>query len=68
MTTKVPKESLAAKINRLEGIRASLGDLSISEEYQLEAYRILHDYFVECNHTYGRLYWDGCCARCGEKL
>lgn len=64
MTTKVTKESLAENIGRLE----SYGDLSLNEEYQLKAYRMLADYFDECKHTYGRLYVSGCCARCGEKL
>lgn len=64
MTTKVTKESLAENIGRLE----SYGDLSINEEYQLKAYRMLAGYFDECLHTYGRIYTTGCCARCGEKL
>lgn len=37
MTTKVTKESLAENIGRLE----SYGDLSLNEEYQLKAYRLL---------------------------
>ena len=37
MTTKVTKESLAENIGRLE----SYGYLSINEEYQLMAYRLL---------------------------
>ena len=37
MTTKVTKESLAENIGCLE----SYGDLSINEEYQLRAYRLL---------------------------
>lgn len=40
MTTKVTKESLAENISRLE----SYGDLSINEEYQLKAYRLLLDF------------------------
>ncbi len=40
MTTKVTKESLAENIGRLE----SYGDLSLNEEYQLKAYRLL----LEC--------------------
>ena len=35
--SKVTKESLAENIGRLE----SYGDLSINEEYQLKAYRLL---------------------------
>lgn len=64
MTAKVTKESLAENIGRLE----SYGDLSINEEYQLKAYRMLADYFEECKHTCGRIYASGRCARCGEKL
>ena len=40
MTTKVTKESLAENIGRLE----SYGDLSINEEYQFKAYRMLCEY------------------------
>ncbi|EBQ9175587.1 hypothetical protein DLF23_22230 [Salmonella enterica subsp. enterica serovar Newport] len=39
MTTKVTKESLAEKINYLESV-SKLG-LSLNEEYQLKAYRLL---------------------------
>lgn len=39
MTTKVTKESLAENIGRLE----SYGDLSLNEEYQLKAYRLLFE-------------------------
>lgn len=47
MTTKVTKESLAENIGRLE----SYGDLSLNEEYQLKAYRLLIDMLpeVECS-------------------
>lgn len=38
--TKVTKESLAENIGRLE----SYGDLSLNEEYQLKAYRLLLDF------------------------
>ena len=40
MITKVTKESLAENIGRLE----SYGDLSLNEEYQLAAYRMLYDH------------------------
>lgn len=46
MTTKVTKESLAENIGRLE----SYGDLSINEEYQLKAYRMLLDYLRTEEH------------------
>lgn len=39
MTTKVTRESLAENIGRLESV-SKLG-LSLNEEYQLEAYRLL---------------------------
>uniref|UniRef100_A0AAU7E3T7 Uncharacterized protein n=1 Tax=Salmonella phage pJS4 TaxID=3141578 RepID=A0AAU7E3T7_9VIRU len=44
MTTKVTKESLAENIGRLE----SYGDLSLNEEYQLKAYRLLIDLIPGC--------------------
>lgn len=43
MTTKVTKESLAENIGRLE----SYGDLSLNEEYQLKAYRMLMQFMRE---------------------
>lgn len=46
MTTKVTKESLAENIGRLE----SYGDLSINEEYQLKAYRLLLDFMRKEEH------------------
>ncbi|MEG1123048.1 MAG: hypothetical protein RSE62_12690 [Citrobacter sp.] len=65
MTTKVTKESLAENIGRLE----SYGDLSINEDYQLKAYRMLIDLIPECDHD-----WDGDfaggysirCRKCGK--
>lgn len=49
MTTKITKESLAENIGRLE----SYGDLSINEEYQLKAYRLLIDLLPdECVHRW----------------
>lgn len=48
MTTKVTKESLAENISRLE----SYGDLSINEEYQLKAYRLLIDLISDCEHDW----------------
>lgn len=42
MTTKVTKESLAEKIKYLESV-SKLG-LSLNEEYQLKAYRLLLDF------------------------
>lgn len=42
MTTKVTKESLAEKIKYLESV-SKLG-LSLNEEYQLNAYRLLLEY------------------------
>ncbi|EIQ4221674.1 hypothetical protein LU447_004310 [Salmonella enterica] len=43
MTTKVTKESLAENIGRLE----SYGDLSLNEEYQLKAYRLLYQVWTQ---------------------
>jgi hypothetical protein len=63
MTTKVTKESLAENIGRLE----SYGDLSLNEEYQLNAYRLLAVYMDSCVHDWvkGR---DGVfrCGKCGD--
>ena len=42
MTAKVTNESLAENIGRLE----SYGDLSLNEEYQLKAYRLLLSFMV----------------------
>jgi hypothetical protein len=52
MTTKVTKESLAENIGRLE----SYGDLSLNEEYQLKAYRMLLAAMSQ-TETIGN--WDG---------
>lgn len=43
---RVTKESLAENIGRLE----SYGDLSINEEYQLKAYRLLLDFMRKEEH------------------
>ncbi|ENW7558958.1 hypothetical protein ACFL9L_004344 [Salmonella enterica] len=59
MTTKVTKESLAENISRLE----SYGDLSLNEEYQLKAYRLLIDLIPECNHDWYRP-MEGLAAQC----
>ncbi|ENP2748034.1 hypothetical protein ACDF60_004528 [Salmonella enterica] len=51
MTTEITKESLAENIGRLE----SYGDLSLNEEYQLKAYRLLLERFKiddECHHDW----------------
>lgn len=50
MTAKITKESLAENIGRLE----SYGDLSLNEEYQLKAYRMLIDLIPECDHDWYR--------------
>ncbi len=68
MTTKVTKESLAENIGRLE----SYGDLSLNEEYQLNAYRMLIDLLGEkttgCVHDYKHVGNGVCqCARCGRR-
>ena len=64
MTTKVTKESLAENIGRLE----SYGDLSINEEYQLKAYRMLIDLLPECEHDWVmglQAHW---CSKCGAQM
>ena len=64
MTTKVTKESLAENIGRLE----SYGDLSLNEEYQLKAYRMLIDLIPDCEHDFVmgmQAHW---CRKCGEKM
>lgn len=55
MTTKVTKESLAENIGRLE----SYGDLSINEEYQLKAYRLLLSGLEKEPVVFMGLYQDG---------
>jgi ATP adenylyltransferase/5',5'''-P-1,P-4-tetraphosphate phosphorylase II len=68
MTTKVTKESLAENIGRLE----SYGDLSINEEYQLKAYRMLlakTSLCSNCNHeTTTEDIEYGQCGFCGNDL
>jgi len=51
MTTKVTKESLVENIGRLE----SYGDLSLNEEYQLKAYRLLIDLMPDDKHEHNWL-------------
>lgn len=65
MTTKVTKESLAENIGRLE----SYGDLSLNEEYQFKAYRLLIDLMPDCEHDINWRFEDGApvyfCTKCG---
>lgn len=58
--SKVTKESLAENIGRLE----SYGDLSLNEEYQLKAYRLLIDLLPECEHDWWGLLSPQC-IKCG---
>lgn len=67
---RVTKESLAENIGRLE----SYGDLSINEEYQLKAYRLLLEYFLgdksicSCDsYNYANRHVVGRCATVCEK-
>ncbi|MER3091545.1 hypothetical protein [Salmonella enterica] len=68
MTTKVTKESLAENIGRLE----SYGDLSLNEEYQLKAYRLLIELIPECGHEWVEKPFPGLrdtylfCTKCRE--
>lgn len=68
MTTKVTKESLAENIGRLE----SYGDLSINEEYQLKAYRLLLAKMSMCSNcnreTTAEDIEYGLCGFCGNDL
>ena len=50
MTTKVTKESLSEKIKYLESV-SKLG-LSLNEEYQLKAYRLLIDLIPDDKHEH----------------
>lgn len=61
---KVTKESLAENIGRLN----SYGDLSINEEYQLKAYRLLIDLLPECEHEWYKPVeaLAGQCMKCGK--
>lgn len=66
MTTKVTKESLAENIGRLE----SNPHLSLNEEYQLEAYRMLLDLTPnDCPHNWEETGLDGVitCLKCGYR-
>lgn len=68
--SKVTKQSLAERVKYLESVR-KLG-LSLSEEYQLEAYRMLIDLLGEkttgCVHDYKHVGNGVCqCARCGRR-
>ena len=72
MTTKVTKESLAENIGRLE----IYGDLSLNEEYQLAAYRMLlelmpddkkHEHnWMDITH-YGIKTMKQVCGSCGRE-
>lgn len=68
MTTKVTKESLAENIGRLE----SYGDLSLNEEYQLKAYRLLIDLLPVplCDHDWRKVgvaeHSNWVCSLCGK--
>ncbi len=75
MTTKVTKESLAKKIKALESrgnAEYALG-LTLNEEYQLEAYRMLIDLIPECDHDWDAAYgieykggFEARCRKCGK--
>lgn len=68
MTTKVTKESLAENIGRLE----SYGDLSLNEEYQLKAYRMLLAKMSTCSNCGHETTTEdieyGQCGFCGNDL
>lgn len=56
---KVTKESLAERITDLEKYYLKDGFLSLKEEYQLEAYRMLHDFLdAEPDEWTNNFKWD----------
>lgn len=68
--TIVNQQLLAKKIKRLESMgntEFALG-MTMNEEFQLKAYRMLLEYMQTCSHTYGRVYSTDCCPMCGESL
>lgn len=69
---KVTKESLAERVKQLERQHRVFG-ITINEEYQLEAYRILFDLLSEhasgCIHDYGHIGYGRCeCRKCGKTV
>ncbi len=63
----VTKASLESKIRRLEMFEQSQDGqlrLSLSEEYQLAAYRLLFKLLSECEHDWDGDYMGGWSARC----
>lgn len=72
---KVTKESLEKKIKQLSSRsnpEFGLG-LTISEEYQLEAYKMLLELLPECEHDWQGDYgfqhkggFSACCRKCGK--
>lgn len=66
----VNQQLLAEKIKRLESLgnaEFALG-MTMNEEFQLKAYRMLLGYMQTCSHTYGRVYSTDCCPMCGAPL
>lgn len=66
--TIVNQQLLTEKIKRLESrgnAEYALG-LTLNEEFQIKAYRLLLGYMQGCSHTYGRTYSNSCCSMCGE--
>lgn len=67
--SKVTKESLIERINHLEAFGSAI---SLNEEYQLEAFKMLLGYVSDCEHAWvrkkyeGSMYWT--CEKCGETL
>ena len=49
--TQVTKESLSSRINSLEAKQRVFG-LTLQEEYNLKAYKMLFGYVSDCNHTW----------------
>lgn len=68
---RVNAETLHEKIQRWEGLKRLYGELSLNEEYQLEAYKMLLQLLPEktCEHEWAKaghaegMYWN--CSKCG---
>lgn len=50
--TQVTKESLAAKIKALAEVKRHYGFMSIEQEYNLKAYKMLLGYVSDCEHIW----------------
>lgn len=67
---QVNAETLHEKIQRWEGLKRLYGELSLNEEYQLEAYKMLLGFIrQQCQHEWFKGKGAArCCADCGKGL